>query len=322
MQKSWKLVFIPLATIALAAVGCGEISTPADSTSAESSGSEAPAGAKADYFGEDDRRDPYHSDVTDRQRRWARSTALVVHQREITESSSGELSLDAAPFNRRRNLCDDVAFAEQPTVGGCSSFLAAPDTVVTAGHCLNNSLSCDDARFVFEYGYFEEGEDPTQVSSDQVYRCEEVVDRRYEGDELEDLDYAVIRLDRAVEDREPLEIRRQGRLEEGDRLTLIGNPDGLPTKIDAGGEVFHTESTRFVATNDSFAGHSGGVVLNNRTGVVEAVHVDSQGPRFVEPEGEICDRLRRCEEASVEPPCQGSVGVYASEWRELVVGGE
>lgn len=282
----------------------------------------SPSSNKADYFGEDDRRDPASPEVTDRQRRWARATALVAEADDVAETDESGLTLESTPYREEKNLCEDAAFADQPVVPGCSSFLVDDDTVVTAGHCTSWSFSCEDARFVFDYGIYEEGEDPTAIDEEDVYQCAEVVAESYEGNQLEQLDYAVIRLDREVTDREPLEIRSEGRVDSGAHLALVGYPDGLPVKIDDRGVVFHTTEQRFVATNDSFGGHSGSAVVNLSTGKVEAVHVASGGDRFQRDEEADCRRAKQCREATIEGACQGSIGVHAEHWRPFVDGYE
>lgn len=306
---------------AAAALGIAACTVPTDAPPDEESPQESErtnVGGKGDYFGDDDRKDPFHGDVTDRQRRWARSTALMVDESDIVEDEGGNLSLDTTPFNEERDLCEDANFAQQPTVGSCSSFLVKPDVLVTAGHCVDWGFSCEDNRFVFDYGYYDEGQNPTQITEDQVYRCEEIMAEKYEGNGLDELDYAVIKLEEPVDDREPLEMRQEGHVQPGTHLTLIGNPDGLPTKVDSGGVAFHTTDTRFVATNDSFSGHSGGLVMNNATGVVEAVHVASGGQRYVRDEEESCYRARNCQQANTDGECQGSIGVYTEHWRQFV----
>lgn len=270
-------------------------------------------GGKADYFGVDDRLDPFESEP--RTVAWARSTALVANRSSIQEEDDGTLRLKSTPLAERRGLCAGERFAEQPIGGFCSSFLVAPDLVVTAGHCLNGSRTCSSVRFVFDYAYYTPDQDPTVLDPEKVYACAEVVAHAFEGSDFDQLDYAVIRLDRPVEDRDPLPVRWVGQVSPGAHLTLIGYSDGLPVKIDGRGVVYHATDQRFVSTNDSFAGHSGSAVINNTTGLVEGVHVSSAGTRYVHDEEADCYRAQRCDEATLDGECQGSVGVHAAQWR-------
>lgn len=307
------------ATLGLAA--CGSTADKGKSGSSKSDDNNSYVGGKGDYFGQDDRKDPFRSDVPDRHRKWARSTALLAEADDIVENDDGEgLKLESEKYSEDRDLCADARFADQPVVPNCSSFLVKPDVMVTAGHCTDWGFSCEDARFVFDYGYYQEGEDPTQIEQEDVYKCEEMIAEKYEGNELDELDYAVIKLQRPVEDREPLELRQEGHAQPGDHLALIGYPDGLPVKIDARGVVFHTTDTRFVATNDSFSGHSGSAVVNTATGKVEAVHVASGGDRFERDDDAGCMRAKQCQEANIDGECQGSIGVYTEHWRQYVDG--
>ena len=44
-------------------------------------------------------------------------------------------------------LCDSENFLTQPTAANCSGFLVAPDTLVTAGHCITNQADCAGSGF-------------------------------------------------------------------------------------------------------------------------------------------------------------------------------
>lgn len=314
-------VLVASLLVAAAACGTGVDGTDGSPSSDDRTDRDTPGG-KADYFGEDDRQDPRSDGVSERQTGWARSSALLAGKEDIEQTDDGGLQLKSdETYGEYRNLCEDVPFTEQPVVPACSSFLVAPDVMVTAGHCVEGfgSPSCSDMRFVFDYGYFGDDGAPTAISEDKVARCEQIVAANYEGNELDQKDFAVIKLQEPVTDRQPLELRAEGgRVSAGDHLTLIGYPDGLPVKVDSGGVVFHTTDTRFVATNDSFAGNSGGAVVNTRTGKIEAVHVASGGQRFESADDQQCSRPKQCQQANTDGECQGSIGVHTEVWRQHV----
>ncbi|MFB6374010.1 MAG: serine protease, partial [Bradymonadaceae bacterium] len=309
-------------SLLLGAAGCGVDVDVGDEPSDIDDEDRAAPGGKADYFGEDDRQDPRHASITDRQTKWARATALMTDTSDIEQTDDGGLQLASdKTFGDSRNLCEDVRFTDQPVVPNCSSFLVAPDVMVTAGHCTEGwgAPSCEEMRFVFDFGYYGADDAPTDITEQQVAKCEKIVASTHEGNELTQKDYAVVKLTEPVTDREPLDLRsEEGHVSPGDHLTLIGYPDGLPVKVDSGGVVFHTNETRFVATNDSFAGHSGGAVLNTRTGEIEAVHVASGGQRFESADGQACKRPKQCQQANTDGECQGSIGVHTSVWRQHV----
>jgi hypothetical protein len=88
-----------------------------------------------------------------------------------------------------------------------------------------------------------------------------------------DVDYAVIKLDRPVVGRVPLKIRKAGLIANGQRLIVIGNPSGLPTKV-TDGNVIRTDHPSYFGTNlDTFHGNSGSAVINATTGEVEGILV-------------------------------------------------
>src|SRR5690606_7912461 len=98
------------------------------------------------------------------------------------------------------NLCSDQRFAAQVTPGSCSGFLVGPDVLVTAGHCVSNQKKCEDKFWVF--GFTREEAADLTLSGENVYKCSQVLYQVLnQGDKN---DYAVIKLDRPVEGREPL----------------------------------------------------------------------------------------------------------------------
>jgi hypothetical protein len=169
-------------------------------------------------------------------------------------------------------LCSGEPFQDEPTfVGVCSAFLAAPDVVVTAGHCMTPSSLCPEIAVVFGVSYDEGGRDPSRHGADDVYFCQEVLDVVLHRSGA---DYAVVRLDRPVVGRAPLPLRGTGKIADDEDLVLIGNPLGLPTKISTCGRVLdNAPASFFVATTNAYGGESGAPVLGARSGLVEGILV-------------------------------------------------
>lgn len=172
------------------------------------------------------------------------------------------------------NVCPTERFAEQPAIANCSGFLVGPDLLVTAGHCVipksKGGNQCETFAWVFDY---KTGEMKNEgFSTDNVYRCKEVLE--HELDSTMSKDYALIRLDRSVRDRQPLTFRTQGQVEMGTDLVMIGNPSGLPTKIADGATVRGNTHPEFFKTDlDAFGGNSGSAVMDAQTGTVEGILV-------------------------------------------------
>ena len=142
-------------------------------------------------------------------------------------------------------VCKDEKFSEQLAVADCSGFLVAPDIIVTAGHCVVIPGSCEKNLWVFDFDL--EQSKVGKTTPDKVYKCKEIVSVGYES--LGKIDYAVVKLDRPVLDREPLKFRSEGKIEMGEPLFVAGHPSGLPLKVAAGTEVVENEQEHyFMAT--------------------------------------------------------------------------
>lgn len=218
-------------------------------------------------YGQDDRQDWYR--VTDPALRlWAGSTvALIRTDKLIPVLGANEYTVTAAPYSQVKNLCPNQRFYEQPVGAYCSGFLVAPDMIATAGHCLMSRSDCKNTAFVFDYAVLAPNAMPTVVAADNVYSCRSIVARASSN-----FDFAIIKLDRPVQNRLPFPIRRTG-TRANDQLTLIGHPSGLPSKIADGGSILREDTYRLVADLDAFGGNSGSVVVNRATGIAEGILV-------------------------------------------------
>lgn len=180
------------------------------------------------------------------------------------------------------NICETERFQDQVTLADCTGFLVGPRTLVTAGHCMQSKYECDKNVWVFGFKH-----DSQELEKKNVYACKKVVAQKFKYSKFDVDDYAVIELDRDVTDREPLEIRREGKIKKGTPLVVIGHPLGLPLKIADGANVsknnlsefFTPISTLFkkrkyfIANLDTYGGNSGSPVFNRDTGAVEGILV-------------------------------------------------
>lgn len=233
-------------------------------------------------YGQDDRTEI--EDYSDRDFvEKGRSVAIRVSNRRLSEDRDDN-SLINFPHRKLKNsiplLCEDERFREQFSVGDCSGFLIAPDRLVTAGHCMISESECSENKWVFDFK-----DDTNQLKKSNVYSCKKIIAQKYVYNEKEVSDYAIIELDRKVEDRSPLKRRKIGRVSLNTQLVVIGHPLGLPMKIADGAKVsrmnniererkFHSWRLRanyFTANLDSYGGNSGSPVFNKKTGKVEGI---------------------------------------------------
>ncbi len=226
--------------------------------------------AEADFtikaiYGEDDRVDWYESPGQTKDY-WAKATLALIPYGNLL-LRDGEYQINATTYKNAVNLCDGQPFEYQPSAAFCSGFLVSEDLIVTAGHCVRDQSDCDSAYFVFDYAKTRADQDEYRIPSSSVYSCGEVITTQTGA-----RDFAVVRLDRPVTGRTPLNVRRGGSLSRGDQVMLIGHPMGLPSKIADGGFV-QSVGDRIEASVDAFAANSGSVILNSATGVAEGILV-------------------------------------------------
>jgi len=134
--------------------------------------------------------------------------AQMVPADSLEPAFSGVLTkVELTSLNERFNVCLSERYANDISAGKCSGFLVAPDLLVTAGHCIWGQSSCDENKWIFDFrnDFIYNGGNPDQafVSSDDVYGCEEIINRKYNRETTKN-DFALIRLDRPVLDRAPL----------------------------------------------------------------------------------------------------------------------
>jgi V8-like Glu-specific endopeptidase len=220
-------------------------------------------------YGEDDRLDLFEV-VDNLHLELAKSTAAMIEGSELTKV--GENFQIAGQTLAGRGMCRTERFANQVTTAMCSGFLVAPDILVTAGHCVRTASDCARYKWVFDYGIHESTSTARSVPVSSVYSCKTVINTVLDRSSQDD--FAVLKLDRAVTDRRPLEVRTEGKVADRTEIVVIGHPTGLPTKV-ADGAVVRDNSrpVYFVANLDTYGGNSGSAVFDSKTGVVEGILV-------------------------------------------------
>ena len=220
-------------------------------------------------YGEDNRKDVFES--TDSMLvELSKSTAAMIGTQNLKATSRGEIQISAGTLEGR-GVCAKERFSQQISAANCSGFLIAPDVLVTAGHCIKAQYDCSNNKWVFDYKVDHAEQGAINVPSSSVYSCKKIISRSL--DQTTKDDWAVIQLDRKVNDRRPLSFRRSGKIRKGASLAVIGHPTGLPTKIADGAKVRSLDSKFFVANLDTYGGNSGSAVFNTQTGDVEGILV-------------------------------------------------
>jgi V8-like Glu-specific endopeptidase len=220
-------------------------------------------------YGKDDRVDLFH--VTNPiYQKAARASAAMMANYKVEKEVDGMIQIQTLPYGPTCRLCSDERFYKQSIAANCSGFLVAKDLIVTAGHCMTSPDFCSKYSWVFDFQVTSDDQSEYQISKDRVYRCKEIVEAKQDtGDSL---DYAVIRLDREVTDRQPVSWRKDSNTKAGEKIVLAGYPNGLPLKL-AEGLIQETNPNYYRANTDSFVLNSGSLIFNAVTGQAEGILV-------------------------------------------------
>ncbi len=223
-------------------------------------------------YGEDNRADVYQL-VSEPLISLASSVCALVHSSDLY-LVNGVYQLKSIPFRQKYSLCACERFGEQPVGAFCSGFLVAPDIVATAGHCAQAGSDTSMTSVVFDFIMQDAGKPVTEFPPESVYSIKEVVNSVYMRSSE---DWALIRLDRKVENRTPLRLRRSlVPLRSG--VFVMGHPVGLPLKYADGASVTEYENDAcFKANLDTYGGNSGSPIFEENS--LDVVGVLVRGDR-------------------------------------------
>ncbi len=172
-------------------------------------------------------------------------------------------------------LCSKERFKEQLAVANCSGTLIDKDIILTAGHCFaQKNLDCKGYAWVFGYRVNTEKQSLITIPTSNIYKCHSVLAQQV--DKNKNVDYAIIKLDRKVTDRKPVEIRLFGEISFNEKLAVIGHPRGLPTKIADSGDILESTDGFLRSNLDAYTMNSGSGVFNQKTGSLEGILVSGQ----------------------------------------------
>lgn len=219
-------------------------------------------------YGDDNRLDPYA--VTNQLLLKMASPTAAMISNENMQVVGNNITITAKTLGNMFKLCPGERFLQQPVAASCSGTLVAPDLIMTAGHCYDLAkANCRDFKWVFDYRVSQDKQSSVTVHNSKVYSCKSVLLKDYESNT--GYDHALIKLDRAVTDRDFAKIRATDSIKPGAELVLIGHPSGLPTKIAPGGFVLSLRPASLVTNLDAFGMNSGSGVFNAKTGEIEGI---------------------------------------------------
>jgi len=241
-------------------------------------------------YGADNRRDVFR-EPNPVIRLLADSTVLLVKNDDVSFDRVGGAHLALRTLASSHAACGDEPFREQVTAGFCSGFLAAPDTIITAGHCIANEQDCAQTSVVFGFHLSSENSELATLARGEIYRCSHVVfAKALSGGP----DFSVIKLDRPVAGHWPLKLRTSGEAAPRDEVFSIGHPMGLPTKIAGGAKVrAAVPNSHFVTNLDTYGGNSGSPVFRASSLEVEGILVRGGDDLYFRHD-ELCFASVRC----------------------------
>ena len=219
-------------------------------------------------YGSDDRREVFElTDPVDQL--VAASTTALIRSSDMTWDGSQWRADTSGTFGGSYGLCSSEPYRTQPNPAFCTGFQVGDDLIATAGHCIDES-TCGTTTFAFGFEMVDTTTVRATFPPEDVYTCSSIVARA----ETSTLDYAVVRVDRAIVGHEPLQIRRTGTIATGTPVAVSGHPAGIPLKVAGGATVRGNAAPEYFEANlDTYGGNSGSPVFDAATGVVEGILV-------------------------------------------------
>ncbi len=247
-------------------------------------------------YGQDNRQEPY--EINDAKiAELSQATAAIFPVYKIMPLNRDYSKSSTQSVAQSKRLCRDEKFSDQPSSPYCSGVLISKDTILTAGHCVKlGALACWGINIVFDYRMDTPEQNPWRIANKNIYSCSKIISYSNK----EGLDYAIIRLDRPVLDRKPVEVQTsRPAVQQGDQLIMMGHPLGMPQKIVTGGLVRKSLGANILTNLDSLSNNSGSPVFSNQHQLIGLL-VSGESDLIYEKE-RLCKKIKRCEANS----CKG-----------------
>lgn len=250
--------------------------------------------------------------ITDEQvKRNVKCTAAIILKNYLINEGNGFSTLKVKNYGEAHNLCEVEPFRDQPVTAGwtCTGFLVKKDVIATAGHCLE-AKPVTDLRIIFGYKMLDPYKPVIQVPDENIYKGVKIIHRVLRRN-VNKCDWALVQLDREVEDREAV-VLSEDMIACDQPAYVIGYPMGLPVKYAPGAKVRGFRDAFFAADLDTYMGNSGSPVFNADTHEVIGMvaHGDTRDLRntgkgwasVIYPSREIKSRKPQCTRVSEFKP--------------------
>jgi hypothetical protein len=265
--------------------------------------------AQAVVYGDDDRVEVSEIDDVEFASFVRHHVGALIPSAFLVPTSDGDYEIVAATL-AERGICAGERFSDQLAAAACTALLVTPNRILTAGHCFAFQEALD---LVFVSGYWM-GDRYPRLSRSSVHGIDEVVlrvDRSLEEDP--GADYAVATLAEPIGEGASIEFAAH-LPSVGEPVVVVGTSEGLPLKVDAGGEVLGLlEPDAFSLTSDTFGGSSGSPVFTRRralAGMLVGGGVDYEFDveRGCEKRRKVADAAGSAEIAVASPRLEAALG--------------
>lgn len=225
----------------------------------------------------------------------------------ISDQGKTTISVETKTLQTGLKFCREENFLDEPIVSSCTAFLVAPNLIMTAGHCIKDKFDCKKNTWVLDYHNSEDNlyiDNKITFSKEKTYQCAELISQA----ENSKVDYALIRIDRAIEDRPILKVRKSGKTDSKELLMLFGHPLGMPLMV--ADQIFIRDNSQeyvFKTNADSFSGNSGSPLIGVKSELVEGILIRGDDDYTMDAKDN-CNKVVKC----LDKDCRGETVLRSS----------
>jgi V8-like Glu-specific endopeptidase len=241
------------------------------------------------------------------------ASVALFRSSDFDATPEGTQRLHAKTFKDVMLLCPDERFANELQGAFCSGLLVTNDTVLTAGHCVNE-LQKDshiptlaDIRFVFGFSVDSSASPGRgEFSKQQFYRAKapagnhtSITDSTLSGKASSATreDWALIKLEAPVppDVADPITNAAHVKIANGTDVYALGFPSGIPLKYATAAQVSANASKFYFMTNlNTFDGNSGSGVFSGYTNDLVGILTSGEPQDFYWDSEAACSRPYYC----------------------------